>query len=487
MAARVVSARNPTLGSRHIHASFAVTSVLTGVVFSAIFVLDPFLGVGLGVGGLAVVLAIEPKRRLAMVVVGWMATFGYSADLSAAKFAFVGFGAIVGIMSTVNLSRMSMVGKRGPIPAVMGVACALGVVSFVAYAVGVAGGADPIDAGRDSAVYVLFSVTIPIAVEAGFVLRRTTIVRLIVACGLLSAISFFVTNTSARGVNEFTAFTPWLGSLLLVIPAASIAFAQALYSRGLVRVLWLFCFLLITGLVLASGTRTGLVLFATALTMCLVPATNHSRRTAAVAMLTVSMGAIYVSLVTIVSRFVDGDFIAKRLGFLLDFNIDRLTVDQSALARFERYDRALSYFQGQPLLGKGFGTITAYERVDADQAVSFYLDTPLLIPAKFGVVGTGIVVVCVLILAHTSVDWRKGTRLTVDQLIVVGFIAASLAALPLSAVLEDKGYILGLCLVLAFGLAGRRKLGESGREVFGPRVDDAACSAPDTPPPISVS
>lgn len=448
--------------------------ILVGAFLSAVFVIDPFLGVILGVGLLGMVLAVEPRNRLPLVVLGWMATFGYSAELSAVKFAFIGFCVVVAGLSTLECYRFSAGTPRGFIRAAMTVAGAIGVVSLLAWVVGVIGGANPVDASRDSAAYLLFAVTIPVAVEAGVVLRRQTLVRLIVACGLLSALSFFVTNTSARGVNQFSAFTPWLGSLLLAIPVASMAFARAVYSRGLSRALWWSCFLFVTGLVLASGTRTGLILLAPAAVVSVVPATHHARRSTAIALLTASIAGIYLSLVTVFSRLVDPDFIAKRLGFLLDFSIDAFVADRSAQWRVERYYRALSYFKGQPVLGKGFGTITAYERLDETQAVSFYLDTPLLVPAKFGIVGTVALAVCVFVLAHVSLGWCSHKEVSVDQLAILGFMAGTVAALPLSAVLEDKGYVLGLCLVLALGISVRPKNEGCENNVLGPNKMDAA-------------
>jgi O-antigen ligase len=145
----------------------------------------------------------------------------------------------------------------------------------------------------------------------------------------------------------------------------------------------------------------------------------------------------------------------EALGSRLDLiEITGTSSDASYVERSRQTKVAWETFQANPVLGAGPGTTFVWERINGVITASFTMDTPLTFLAKFGLVG----ILAVLVIV--SRYWRFTRSLvrdggpTVEKLALVGYLAVAVAIIPANSPLEDKGFSLGLMLLLALALSG---------------------------------
>jgi hypothetical protein len=123
--------------------------------------------------------------------------------------------------------------------------------------------------------------------------------------------------------------------------------------------------------------------------------------------------------------------------------------DQSIQERIAQYRAAWALFVSRPILGFGPGHSIDWVDSSGLPREGFTADTPLVLPAKFGVVG--ILVLCGAAAAYAlTVRTAMGRdRQSVITLTLVGYGVWTLVSLPLGFPVEDKGASLALMLLLS--------------------------------------
>jgi hypothetical protein len=398
-------------------------------------VVGPTAAVVVALAGLGLLLVLcHSGARLAWFVVGGMAVFG-GPDVGSIKLAYLAGLMLVATISTARVGSSKepwMTPFRVIIPATAGVLLALACGLAVAY-----GQNDPTAMIRDGLPYAMLACAPLIALDAAHDIPAALLQRLCVLIGVIAAVGFLTDWLQRRGVTALP-----FGRLLLataIMAAFGFAFALASLAAGQ-RGWYAAAAVLIPTLVLATGSRTQLVLAAAILG--LLGRRKHNRWPpvrAAGAMLGLLASVWYllprlVSLVTTEPAFLD-----HRIQAALTVLRGGGAADGSYAVRSQSYHRAMEAWLAHPWFGTGPGHIYGQ---------TFTLDTPVLVPAKFGVFGAcmiGIFLVSILVAVSRS-GRRWGVRPAHNG--VRGFAVVVVAMTPFGAVIEDKGFAFAVCLGL---------------------------------------
>jgi hypothetical protein len=100
-------------------------------------------------------------------------------------------------------------------------------------------------------------------------------------------------------------------------------------------------------------------------------------------------------------------------------------------------------------VGVGPGHPIEWVNVSGHVRTGFIADTPLVLPAKFGVLGIFVFLGAAVTYASTArTAMRKGRRSGIT-LTLVGYGAWTIVTIPLGFIVEDKGASLALMMLLA--------------------------------------
>jgi O-antigen ligase len=235
------------------------------------------------------------------------------------------------------------------------------------------------------------------------------------------------------------------------------------------RAAWVMVAGLILGLFLVTGTRSSLLLLIGPLAMAALAGWNRIRSSV---WTIVSHGAVAATLVVafqialalpVVLRpaTTTGEpgstgsaapsvpsVLGDRLGSIPGA-LQNPASDQSLKERVAQYRAAWELFVSRPILGVGPGHSIDWVDSSGQPRTGFTADTPLVLPAKFGLVG-------ILVLSGAAVAYGltvrtalRRDRQSVVTLTLVGYGAWTVVSLPLGFPVEDKGASLALMLLLA--------------------------------------
>jgi O-antigen ligase len=288
------------------------------------------------------------------------------------------------------------------------------------------------------------------ALDAQWAFSRTALIRVLACAGALATISFSTYWLEQRHIANlpFSSFT--LSSFL--VPAALVAYAMgaALHSnRGRVR--WLSLAALVFGLLVVSGTRSTLILVLAPIVVVIGARRYLSARffrlvvVAPLAVLVIAVAVYSVIEATDASTSV----ISERISTLKETGTSG---DASYHDRQAQADVAIDVFSANPMFGGGPGTYFNWTVANGGKRSAFILDTPMAFPAKFGILGLG--VLAFLVLSYASFV-RSVVRLnhpSPETLAFTAYLAIGIAVSFLTNPLEDKGWTLGLVLLLALVL-----------------------------------
>ena len=84
--------------------------------------------------------------------------------------------------------------------------------------------------------------------------------------------------------------------------------------------------------------------------------------------------------------------------------------------------------------------------------MSFQVDTSLSVLAKFGIVGTTLILALAIAFVLFLRNAARGSGITVAQTALMGYAAMALLISPFAVPLEDKGFSFGLLFLLALSL-----------------------------------
>lgn len=420
--------------------------------------------------------AIDGRFRLGFVLFGGMIVLQSSQALDAGKLVFLaGAGlCVLGAVAAVSKERAS--------PAVrlfapwLLISSALVILMALSVSVARAQGTSLVDWARDAASYALFASAPVLALDASASASRRLLVGMLVVAGLLGGVSWALEWLARRHIAD-------LPLARLVFPSGQLPSLLYLFAMGSALIggrrslAWAALGGMVLGLFLITGTRSSLVLLTGPLAMAGLE--GRARLGSSLRTL-LAHGAAALGLVLVVqlaltmsgglgspssgepgSSVAPGGAVATprtglnvvgdRIGSLPAL-AGQLAADPSFKERVAQYEAAARLFLSSPIVGVGPGHSIEWINVSGLLRSGYTADTPLVMPAKFGLLG---------ILVFLGAAWTYGSaarrgilrfRSSAVTLTLVGYGLWTIVGLPLGFPVEDKGTSLALMLLLSLAL-----------------------------------
>lgn len=421
---------------------------LLGLASGAAIAIDPRLAL-IPVALLAAVpLIVSSHVRLMVVVFGALFTFQTSDELTGPKLAYL-FALMVAVGAAV-LRLPQLIGSsayRDLKPLLRASVVTLLVIG-VSYPVAHLNGILFTAWVRDVAPYVMVAFAPPLALDAQASMSARALRRTLVIAGTLGALGFTARWLTNRQIADLS-FVP-IGLPTLLLGATVFAVGMSVLVCGTQRrIAWGVLTGLVFAMLLATGTRTTLVLVAAP--VAIVLASTERLRTSLRLAAVLPLIAVFVVLATqgiLHGTSANREALAARIEVL--FSTAEGEQDRSYLDRLSQNAASWELFRSSPVFGVGPGTSIQWFDSFNRLKESTVVDSPLSLIAKFGVFG--LVAAIVLAIGYMSSLRRLRARthgVTVTQLALVGYGAIVLAWSLLQNPYEDKGLAIGLLLLLA--------------------------------------
>jgi hypothetical protein len=325
---------------------------------------------------------------------------------------------------------------------------------------------------RDVAAYALFGAVPFFALDGQASASRKVLTGMLMVAGILGGVSWAVEWLGRRDILE-------LPIARLVFPSPALpgmlylfAMAGALTATRR-RGAWVVLAGLILGLFLLTGTRSALLFLIGPLAMATLAGWARIRSSltylaghaaVAVAVVVVFQGALTLPTVlgpglpsgepgsSMLPTPTAPNVLGDRFGSLPGV-LGNPASDASFRERFAQYEAAWELFVSSPILGVGPGHSIDWIDVSGYPRTGFTADTPLVVPAKFGVLGILVFLGAALAYGLNVRTALKQDRRSGISLTLVGYGVLAVVGLPLGFLFEDKGASLALILLLALAFA----------------------------------
>ncbi|MBF4614147.1 O-antigen ligase family protein [Curtobacterium sp. VKM Ac-1376] len=306
---------------------------------------------------------------------------------------------------------------------------------------------------RDALNYILFPVALLIGADAGTSLRRGFVGKVVLIVGVFGAFTFMETWLARRS-GEMLGYEQ-VGLASSFVPLTSICLCLAVFFAG---ERWRGAALLLAlgqmVLLAVSGGRTVWIYCVTALLASFLAAAvplGVRLGRAAVALGATLFGVTVVfSLSTAIGGGIANARIAS-LKTLADGGVQSLLADGSAIERIRAYQWTAAIWQEHPLIGRGLGYTFPSVTTGNFNAGIYTLDTPIVVLAKFGVLGTLLILAAIAVLWWTLRVGSGGDRTGRAFLITLTIVV--LVLVPNGFPIENRGFDLLVCMGVAYVLA----------------------------------
>lgn len=424
----------------------------------------------------SVFLLTSSTGRLLMLCFGVLVMFGssvFSAPVRSlfAAMLFVGLPlAVYSILQRTYSTRTRL--RRYLVPVLL-----LFAVPFFSLFVAALYATDLMMWIRDATTFLLIPVGVVYGLDAGLSLRSTTLQKVFSVTGVLGGLGYLLTWLDFRGQLQIAGGVPLLSSSMLVVPVVCMSLALYFTSPSRRRYVWAALAAILVLLLAGAGGRSALLYLGAALLVAVTVATRARRGLPRLAILVVVAVIVANGFFRIYAFFVGPQFLANRFDWFAEASWKAITEDASGQDRVRAYSIMWNAFLEKPLLGNGFGY--DYPSVSATGIELFTLDTPLVYLAKFGLLGTAVVFLSIAGVMVATVKQAKHSshRLRV-VLMNASAIAAWVAILPSGAPTEQKGFGVGLAVLVAMSVAWSR---ESRRRSVAGRAASQRIERPDMP------
>jgi hypothetical protein len=420
---------------------FVALEIGLAVTFKPVAALLPLAILG------GVLLLVDARARILFIVFGGLLTLQSSSGVGSTKLLYLAgvFVSFAGALFRFSQSKDASVRAfAAPLLRVSAAMSALVVISLL-----VARGHDiaRVDWLRDAAPYVLFALTPIFALDAHWAFRRRGLIRMLVVAGLIATASFSTNWLQQRHIAHLPFEQFALSSFFF--PAALFAFAtaSALHARAR-RIRWLFLAALVFALLVVTGTRSTLILAVAPIVAAFGARRYLSARVtrlvllAPAAVLVIAVAVVSVVQVTNASTSI----ISKRITILKETgtSTDASYKDRQAATRAAR-----DVFYEHPVFGSGPGTYFSWQVTNGEQRSEFVVDSPVSFPAKFGLVGLAVILFLALEYGSFMRAAFRFEHPRPETLALGAFAVLAVLDSFLTNPLEDKGFTLGLVLLLA--------------------------------------
>ncbi len=416
-----------------------------------LFLTRPSLALFAAVPFAALPLVLSARVRLLVFVFGSLVVFQSSDELTPQKVLF--FAGVMVSVGAIVVRLPALVGTTAyhDLKPLLRASVVLLVVVGASFVVSYANDVPQKPWVRDAAPYVLVACAPLFALDAYRAFSRTELRRLIAIAGLLGAAAFTVVWLTRRSIADL-GFIPFgLGTMLL--PAAGFAYAMSVFLEGnRARYTWLAIGTAIPAMMLATGTRTALLLAAAPLAIAFGGRRHLMGRSLRllVAVPLIALFGLAMAQGVLALAGGDRDVLAKRLDLVEQIGSAQ---DQSYSDRVSQTESAWTLFRSSPLVGVGPGAAIDWTDTFGRPHSSPNVDSPVSFLTKYGAMG--FVALGFLVLGFTSVLSRLRARVgrrTIVHYALIGFGATFVAWSMLVNSLEDKGLAVGLALLLALAV-----------------------------------
>ncbi len=302
---------------------------------------------------------------------------------------------------------------------------------------------------RDVAPYVMVACAPVFAIDAQASMSTRILRRLLVLGGMLGALGFTIQWLTNRNIADLSLISIGLPTLLLASTVFAYGIAVLLHGHRR-RLLWAALTSFVFAMLLSTGTRIAFILLAAPLAIVVGSQHRRTQRTvrlvfaAPLIALLVFLGAQTVLRVTNADR----EALAGRTSLL--FATGDARKDQSYIERLAQNAASWEAFRSSPIVGIGPGKPIIWTNAINEVRISPSVDSPVSFLAKFGFIGLVAAAFLIVGLIATVRSFRARTRTpTVIQLTLIGFLAVIAAWSILQNPYEDKGFAIGLTLLLA--------------------------------------
>lgn len=440
----------------------------------------------------------DGRVRIGFMVFGGMLALQSSQQLDATKFAYLAGSVVclVGALAAVWRARASPEVRRASAWLVS--SAALAVLLAASFLVARANQTPITDWVRDTAAYALFAAVPVFALDGRASATRRLLVGFLVAAGILGGLSWAIEWLGRRDILDlpFDRLVFPSGQLPGVLYLFALATAFASGRRG---ARWAILAGVVLGLFLVTGTRSSLLMLVSPLVMAAYAGRDRIRSSlrrylahvlvAGVVMLVFQLALALPVLIgpgqgvgeprSTAATEPDGsgaasepdgsgpapipgaDVLGERFGSLPEV-IGNPISDGSIKERLAQYRAAWALFVASPIIGVGPGHAIEWIDVSGYPRADYTADTPLVFPAKFGLVGVFVMLGVVYAYGATLRTALRRHRRSAITLTLVGYGVATVVGLPLGFPIEDKGASLALMLLLALAFGENAEPGAVG-------------------------
>lgn len=318
---------------------------------------------------------------------------------------------------------------------------------------------------RDATTFVLIPIGVLYGIDAGLSIRPVVLQIAFTGLGILGAVAYFTTWLINRQQLPPSAALPLLSSSMIVIPIISMSLALYFMSASRARFFWAASAVFQMFLLVGAGGRSALI-YCASMTLFFLIVSLKSRKGFWRTLVFCAAGAILaVSLFRVYTQLVGSTFLANRFDWFFDASLEAVENDASGQARIRSYRIMWESFLEKPFLGNGFGY--SYPPAAPTDMDVYTLDTPLVYLAKFGMLGAAVIILAITGVVVGCVRASRGRLCRMQVVAMCGAVViAWLATLPSGAPTEQKGFGIGLAVLVAMSLAWSR---ESGMRRFQER------------------
>jgi hypothetical protein len=438
--------------------AYLLAALLVTVAVGALAAVAPEVALGTAVTVVAPFALAHSGGRLIVITAGGLVVLQGSSDVNAPKVAYFAFILASWMIAIVRLNGRNIAWIAPFRRLLFGSSVLLGLL-IVSAPVALGNGVQFTDWARDATPYAMLAALPLIGIDCAREVSSRVILGLFGTIGVIAALGGATDWLGRRGVSAVDIGKFSLSSFALIAALFSFAIVRAARGPGRGRWFAIAVFALVAALL--TGSRSSIVLLGGFLGIAGSPKKWRVPIRAALGVF-----AALVLLSALLAPFVesqvssDPNFLSQRFSVAVSF-LQGGPTDPSYADRVFEYDEAGAEVIAHPLLGTGPGFL--YPSFYPGELPTYTLDTPLVTPAKFGLLGTGVVVFFLALLVSTVRASRRlvGATEVGTALRAFGFIFV--LDLPFGGFIEDKG--LSMVLMLFLGL-----LAATGRERLADRV-----------------
>ena len=407
--------------------------------------------------------------RAAIVVFGGMLALQSSNDVDPWKLTYLAAAGIAvcgSLLAVYGMRGRHLVASARPWLIASAVVIAILALSLP---VALAGGTKPMDWLRDAAAYALFAAVPWLALDAATSTTSGRLVAMLMVASAVSILSFGIEWIERRHLADLPIDRLTLPSFFLAAAFFALSWAMAQSSSGRRRLMWSLLGGLGLGLILLTGTRSTVVLLAAPAAVALL-LLRAKRIVGFVALIGLAAAQVLLAVLIVIAGqsvirwaseppagpSVEGPgspqppTTTERLDTIDDVVAG---ADNSLRERIAQTRAAVDALLDAPLLGVGPGHRFPWPNYAGEMRAGFTLDSPVIVLAKFGILGIVLVLaICVAYARFARQLWTTAPWTAVSTL-SVAYGAVAVIWLPLGWPVEDKGFSLSLILILAAGFS----------------------------------